>query len=121
MSALPPKADMCSALAYVCFGPIADIDRLLFDDLVGSREQRGRHGQAKSLRCLQVYDEFVFAWSLHRQIGRFLAFQYAINVSSGPSILIIKIRPIRNQPAGDNKRPLNLHRGEFIAGRGCDD
>ena len=74
MSALPPKADMCSALAYVCFGPIADIDRLLFDDLVGSREQRGRHGQAKSLRCLQVYDEFVFAWSLHRQIARFLAF-----------------------------------------------
>jgi len=25
MSALPPKADMCAALAYVCFGPIADI------------------------------------------------------------------------------------------------
>jgi hypothetical protein len=29
MSALPPKADMCSALAHVCFGPIADIDREL--------------------------------------------------------------------------------------------
>ena len=25
MSALPPKADMCSALADVCFGPKADI------------------------------------------------------------------------------------------------
>jgi hypothetical protein len=25
MSVLPPKADMCSALAYVCFGPKADI------------------------------------------------------------------------------------------------
>src|SRR5262249_47289103 len=25
MSALPPKADMCSALAHVGFGPIADI------------------------------------------------------------------------------------------------
>jgi len=25
MSALPPKADMCSALAHVCFGPEADI------------------------------------------------------------------------------------------------
>ena len=25
MSALPPKADMCSALAYVRFGPKADI------------------------------------------------------------------------------------------------
>jgi hypothetical protein len=34
MSALPPKADMCSALAHVCFGPIADI-RPSFDDLVG--------------------------------------------------------------------------------------
>jgi hypothetical protein len=29
MSALPPKADMCSALAYVCFGPIADISGTL--------------------------------------------------------------------------------------------
>jgi hypothetical protein len=25
ISALPPKADMCSALAHVCFGPKADI------------------------------------------------------------------------------------------------
>jgi hypothetical protein len=25
MSALPPKADMCSALAYVRYGPIADM------------------------------------------------------------------------------------------------
>jgi hypothetical protein len=25
MSALAPKADMCSALAYVCFGPKADM------------------------------------------------------------------------------------------------
>jgi hypothetical protein len=28
MSALPPKADMCSAPAHVCFGPIADIAHL---------------------------------------------------------------------------------------------
>ena len=27
MSALPPKADMCSALAYVRFVPIADMNR----------------------------------------------------------------------------------------------
>src|SRR5262245_14088173 len=27
MSALLPKADMCGALAHVCFGPIADIAR----------------------------------------------------------------------------------------------
>src|SRR5215472_12119709 len=28
MSALPPKADMCSATIDVCFGPIADIEPL---------------------------------------------------------------------------------------------
>ena len=34
MSALPPKADMCSALGDVRFVPIADI--ALFDHLVGA-------------------------------------------------------------------------------------
>src|SRR6476646_752051 len=29
MSALPPKADMCAALDYVCFGPIADMRQSL--------------------------------------------------------------------------------------------
>jgi hypothetical protein len=35
MSALPPKADMCSALGHVCFGPIADVSNSL-DDFVGA-------------------------------------------------------------------------------------
>jgi hypothetical protein len=35
MSALPPKADMCSALADVCFGPKADMAHL-FNYLIGS-------------------------------------------------------------------------------------
>jgi len=30
MSALHPKADMCGALAHVCFGPEADIKRSVF-------------------------------------------------------------------------------------------
>jgi len=36
MSALPPKADMCSATRDVRFGPKADI---LFDHLIGCSEQ----------------------------------------------------------------------------------
>jgi len=43
MSALPPKADMCGALAHVRFVPIADIV-LLFDQLVGAREYGLRLG-----------------------------------------------------------------------------
>jgi hypothetical protein len=36
MSALPPKADMCGALAYVCFGPKADMEALLLLVLISS-------------------------------------------------------------------------------------
>ena len=46
MSALPPKADMCGATRDVRFVPIADIDGL-FDHLVGTRQQRGRHSEAE--------------------------------------------------------------------------
>jgi hypothetical protein len=53
MSALPPKADMCSALAHVCFGPKADIAHLV-DDLVGSGEQRLRERQTQCLSRLEV-------------------------------------------------------------------
>src|SRR5262245_40742197 len=44
MSALPPKADMCGALVYVCFGPTADIDGLhgpLSERLVFNRSYLG--------------------------------------------------------------------------------
>ena len=38
MSALHPKADICSATRDVRFVPIADIAGVLFDYLVGARE-----------------------------------------------------------------------------------
>jgi hypothetical protein len=41
MSALPPKADMCSATAYVCFGPIADIDAYLSKSASPSKTNTG--------------------------------------------------------------------------------
>jgi hypothetical protein len=53
MSALPPKADICSALAHVRFVPIADITPS-FDHSVGPREQRRRHRQPECLGSLEV-------------------------------------------------------------------
>lgn len=50
MSALPPIADICSALAHVRFGPKADIEALL-NRLGEGREKRGRHNQTKRFRC----------------------------------------------------------------------
>ena len=40
MSALPSKADMCSAPAYVCFGPIADIEFQTMPASVGTAQNR---------------------------------------------------------------------------------
>jgi hypothetical protein len=40
MSALHPEADLCATLAYVCFGPKADITRL-FDHLICAPEIPG--------------------------------------------------------------------------------
>src|SRR5215470_9941675 len=43
MSALPPKADMCSAVGHVCFGPIADIN-----------DHRRVHADGRQSEALQV-------------------------------------------------------------------
>jgi hypothetical protein len=66
MSALPPKADVCSATAHVCFGPIADIG-CLFDYLVSGLLQMRRHGEAKRLGGLEVDYEHELGWCLYRK------------------------------------------------------
>ena len=74
MSALPPKADICSAITNVRFVPIADTcsatKASLFDHLVGAGEQRPRDGEAKRLGRVQVDHQLerrgLFQW----QVGR---------------------------------------------------
>jgi hypothetical protein len=55
MSALPPKADMCSALADVRFVPIADIARS-FDHFVGAGEQCRGNRYPERPRCTHIDD-----------------------------------------------------------------
>jgi hypothetical protein len=66
MSALHPKADMCSALAYICFGPIADI--LKSHRLQQSRRPRIRFLQ-KQGRKLFVFAQESFDVILHLNTG----------------------------------------------------
>jgi hypothetical protein len=62
MSALPPIADMCSALVHVRFVPKADscsaAKRSLFDELIGSRQNRCRNHNSQTLGRLQIDHEF---------------------------------------------------------------
>ena len=53
MSASPPKADMCGALAHVRFVPKADIASLI-DDFVGASDQGRRHGEPERFCGLEV-------------------------------------------------------------------
>ena len=53
MSALPPKADMCGALAHVRFVPKADIASLI-DDFVGAGYQGRWHGEPERFCGLEV-------------------------------------------------------------------
>jgi len=92
MSALPPKADMCSAVVHVCFGPKADIK--LLDHLIGAGEQSGGHCQAECRCGFQIDRQFVFVWRLHRQISRFLALEDAIDITGSAVIFVQLIGPV---------------------------
>jgi hypothetical protein len=55
------------------------------DYLVGAGEQCGWHVEAKRPRCLEVDHQLVLARRLHRQVGRPLALEYAIDIRSRTS------------------------------------
>src|SRR5262244_2268063 len=58
-----------------------------FDHLVGAGEQRRRNVDAECSGGFQIDDQLVLGRRLHRQIGRLLALENAINVTSGAPVL----------------------------------
>src|ERR1044072_2311538 len=51
-----------------------------FDHLVSAREQRCRHFEAERLRGLEIHYKFELRRRLHREVGRLLAAENAIEV-----------------------------------------
>ena len=93
-----PLAILTPTQGDVRFVPIADMAPL-FDDLVGSSEQRLWNVEAQSLRGFEIDDQLKFVRRLHGQVTRFLAFENAIDISRGATDRLVRIRPIRNQAA----------------------
>src|SRR5262249_683876 len=114
------RADMCGALAHVCFGPIADI-AFLFDYLVGLRKQCRWHCYAQSLSCLEIDHQFVLCWRLHWKIARFLALEDAIDIASCPPEHLNIVGPVRDQPTIHCIKAKRVDSGQFVASRKPED
>ena len=76
----------------------------LLDHLVGAREQRRRHVEAQRLGSLEVDHKLVFGRRLHRQVGRLLALEDAIDITGCAAVRVDRIGPIGNQPTGGEDR-----------------
>ena len=78
-----PQPDSCSAAK-----------QLLFDDLVGEREQIVGDFDTERLRGLEVDNEFEFCGVLNRQIRWLGAFENPIDVDSRSPKQIVRLKPV---------------------------
>src|SRR5215813_11467154 len=116
MSALPPKADMCAAQAYVCFGPKADI-RQLFDHRIGALLEMDRHIKAKRLSGFQIDHQFEFDRSLHGKLTWLLALKNAINIRRRAPEIIGQIISVGQQAAEFSEGTIWIDGRETVVGR----
>jgi hypothetical protein len=68
------------------------------DHRVGARKQGRRHLNAEGLGGPQVNDQLVFGRCLHRQVGRLLAFEYAVDIAGRGPILGNETDPYAMRP-----------------------
>jgi hypothetical protein len=97
MSAVSQKRTNSSQPRQVRFVPGADICNAencsLFDDLVGTGEQRRRHYEAERLGGLEIDGHLKFRELLHRQISRLLTAQNAAGVLASGAACTFRMRP----------------------------
>ena len=80
-----------------------------------------RHVEAERLGGLEVDHQLVLGRRLHRQVGRLLALEDAVDVAGRAPVLVDEIRPIGDQAAGGDEEAIGVDRGQFVPGRKRDD
>src|SRR3954451_13661690 len=69
-----------------------------FNHLVRGRQQRRRHGKVERLRGLEVDHQFELGRLLHRQVGRLLTLEDAIDVAGGAPVAVDRVDAVGHQP-----------------------
>src|SRR5262252_4629231 len=89
------KADMCSARAHVCFGPIADMTYLL-DHLIGGYEKLIGYCEAESLGGLAIDHQLELRRLLDWRIAGFCTIENLVNVTGGTMRKRQSVWPVTN-------------------------
>ena len=100
-SASAPSGSCAPYLGRASSGWIAPASLAhVFDHFIGNGKQCRRHGKAERLRGLQVDRDLVFCRRLHRQVGRLLALEDAVEVAGRAPELVNRIRAARAPARG---------------------
>jgi hypothetical protein len=75
-----------------------------FDHLVGTGEYGRRHRQAERFSGLEVDDQLVLGRRLHRQVGRLLGLEDAVDIAGRAAVLVDQVRPVGDEATGWDKK-----------------
>src|SRR5205807_9363000 len=94
---------------------------LLFDHLIGAREERSRHVDAERLGGLEVDHEPEVGGLLDRQVTDFGTFENPIDITRSSSKHVNFVRSIGNQTAVRRKKREIVHGGQTVSIHDLDD
>src|SRR5215467_11034785 len=93
----------------------------LFDHLIGTGEYGRRHSEAERLGRFQIERQLVLGRRLHRKVGGLLALKDAVDIAGRLTERGDSVGAVRDQAAVFHETTKEVHRGQSVLGRQCDD